>query len=123
MLSRTPEHDVNVKGIVAFLVILAVTLLVVYGVIGTMWRHLESDAQRTDARILAEGSTLTARENRPYFPAPREQPAPQVDLDALRAREDRELTTYGWVDRSNGIVRIPIDRAMQLVLQNPEVHP
>jgi hypothetical protein len=27
------------------------------------------------------------------------------------------LNTYGWIDRQNGIVRLPIDRAMQLLLQ------
>ena len=27
------------------------------------------------------------------------------------------LNTYGWVDKQNGIVRLPIDRAMELLLQ------
>lgn len=28
-----------------------------------------------------------------------------------------ELTTYGWVDENNGVVRIPLDRAIELVVQ------
>jgi hypothetical protein len=48
-------------------------------------------------------------------------PSPQVAsgeaLKALRATEDAVLTTYGWVDKSKGIVHIPIDRAMDLLLQ------
>jgi len=35
----------------------------------------------------------------------------------MRAREDEILTTYGWVDRNAGIVRIPIDAAMKLTLE------
>jgi len=31
--------------------------------------------------------------------------------------EQRTLTTYGWVDRNAGIVRIPIDEAMRLTTQ------
>lgn len=42
---------------------------------------------------------------------------PDDTLKQLRATENAVLTTYGWVDRDNGIVRIPIDRAMDLILQ------
>lgn len=34
----------------------------------------------------------------------------------LQALEEEELTTYGWVDEAEGKVRIPIDRAMELVV-------
>ncbi|HTB80572.1 MAG TPA: hypothetical protein VK717_06765 [Opitutaceae bacterium] len=39
-------------------------------------------------------------------------------LADLRAREQTEQTTYGWVDQKAGVVRLPIDRAMQLTLQD-----
>jgi hypothetical protein len=39
------------------------------------------------------------------------------DLNGLRSHENSELNSYGWLDRSNGIVRIPIDHAMDLILQ------
>jgi hypothetical protein len=39
-------------------------------------------------------------------------------LADLRAREKTEQTTYGWVDQKAGVVRLPIDRAMQLTLQD-----
>ena len=44
---------------------------------------------------------------------------PPSELDALRAEEDEALGSCGWVDRSAGIVRIPIDRAMQLLAGPP----
>lgn len=39
------------------------------------------------------------------------------DLRSLRAREDAELNSYGYVDREKGIVRIPIRQAMELVIR------
>ncbi len=39
------------------------------------------------------------------------------DLQALRAREDNDLHAYRYVDRAKGTVRLPIDRAMELVIQ------
>lgn len=40
----------------------------------------------------------------------------------LRAAEAKELENYGWVDQPKGVVRLPINEAMQLALrdwQNP----
>jgi len=45
--------------------------------------------------------------------APQLQIDPYTDLPAHREAETRELTSYGWVDRRHGIIRIPIDQAMQ----------
>lgn len=39
-------------------------------------------------------------------------------LGELRGREKTELTTYGWVDQKAGVVRLPIDRAMELTVQD-----
>ena len=35
----------------------------------------------------------------------------------IRANEERELNGYGWVDQAHGVVRIPIDRAMDMIVQ------
>ena len=43
-------------------------------------------------------------------------------LAELRATETEELNSYGWLDQSKGIVRLPIAEAMKLALrdwQNP----
>ncbi len=50
-------------------------------------------------------------------PGVRLQTTPFADLRTLREREREELTTYGWVDEQAGVVRIPIDRAMDLYAQ------
>jgi hypothetical protein len=57
------------------------------------------------------------------FPVPRLQPIPQRDLAKFAAQQTVELHSYGWIDQKAGVVRIPIDRAMQMVLERglPEV--
>jgi hypothetical protein len=53
----------------------------------------------------------------PLPPAPRLQVHPAGDLTKLHAAENAQLEGAGWVDRRSGTVRIPIDRAMALVVQ------
>jgi hypothetical protein len=45
-------------------------------------------------------------------PPPRLQVSSKADLEAFRRAEDAILSSYGWIDRDSGVVRIPIDRAM-----------
>jgi hypothetical protein len=54
------------------------------------------------------------------IPAPRLQSAPVFDLMALRREKDAMLNEYRWIDRERGIVRIPIERAMELVVQRSD---
>jgi hypothetical protein len=50
-------------------------------------------------------------------PAPRLQVEPRLELEHYRQEQQQMLESYGWVDRPNGIVRIPIDRAIALLLE------
>jgi len=43
--------------------------------------------------------------------------ARKAGLDAVRSSQRELVTSYGWVDREKGIVRIPVDRAMGLVVR------
>lgn len=68
-------------------------------------------------------------------PEPRLQRVPKDGLAALRAQEAEHLETYGWVDEPRGVVRIPIDRAIDVLAERglptraqesqrkPEKHP
>jgi hypothetical protein len=52
------------------------------------------------------------------FPTPRVQADDgNQDVADLHAREDLLLSNYTWVDESKGTVRIPIERAMELIAQ------
>ena len=60
---------------------------------------------------------LAATQENRVPPGPRLQTNPRDDMRELRARDEEILTSYGWVDKNAGIVRIPIDEAMKLVVQ------
>jgi hypothetical protein len=50
-------------------------------------------------------------------PEPRLQNIPAADLQKVRMTEQGILHNYAWIDEKSGIVRIPIDRAMDLVAE------
>jgi len=50
-------------------------------------------------------------------PEPRLEVAPAEQIQTLRAHEDHVLTTYSWVDQKSGSVRVPIDRAIDMLAQ------
>lgn len=45
------------------------------------------------------------------------QAAPAQDLQEFLTAEEAQLNSYGWVDQDAGLVRIPIQRAMQLLVE------
>lgn len=46
-------------------------------------------------------------------PAPRLQTDPEAELRAYLAGAERRRDSYGWVDRSRGIVHVPVDVEMR----------
>lgn len=51
------------------------------------------------------------------IPPPQLQIDPAGDLATFRAAERQRLSSYGWVDRSRGVVRIPLEHALSLTLE------
>jgi len=115
-----PEHpvhretsDVAIGGILSFAVTLVVTLVVVFGIVWLFYSSLRREAAQP---VPAEFPLATASMRR-LPPEPRLQTEPREDLRTLRESEEQALTTYGWVDKNAGIVRIPIDQAMKLTVE------
>ncbi len=50
----------------------------------------------------------------------RQTPIEQADSAVELARTRQLLSSYGWVDRQAGLVRIPIERGMELVLRRQQ---
>ena len=50
-------------------------------------------------------------------PAPRIDSHPAEELRTIRSREDHILSTYAIIDQKQGIVRVPIDRAIDMLSQ------
>jgi hypothetical protein len=66
---------------------------------------------------ITPGTTRGAQPVPVAAPQPHLQVDPPQDLAAHRSSKQRLLHEYGWVDQRAGRVRIPIDRAMDLMLQ------
>jgi hypothetical protein len=56
-------------------------------------------------------------------PAPRLQAQPSADLAKLRHEEDERLGSYQWIDQQQGIVQLPIDRAIELLAEQGLAEP
>jgi hypothetical protein len=89
---------------------LAVLLVVVHYLCLWLFGYLHWRAQLFD-RVQ---SPLTQLQE---APPPRLQKAPANDYEAYRDREQEWLASYGWIDAKKGIVHLPVERAMQLVLE------
>lgn len=47
----------------------------------------------------------------------------KTNLRELRAKEAQQANNYGWVDQKARVVRLPIDRAMELTVQKYAAKP
>lgn len=65
---------------------------------------------------VAAPSVNPLAEPQPPPPEPRLQVTPSADLARYQAEQDTRLNSFGWVDREQQIVHIPIDRAMDILL-------
>jgi hypothetical protein len=50
------------------------------------------------------------------LPVDPERRPPEEIIRAVRAADAQKTTTYGWVDRNQGVVRLPVDAAMEIFL-------
>ena len=105
-------RDVDVRRVSAAGLALAIAVVVVLVAMVLVFDHLA----RKEAEHQPEPTTMTARPGDQTPPEPRLQQSPVSDLAQMRAEEETRLDSYGWVDRKSGTVRIPIARAMEIVV-------
>ena len=106
------EHtDVNIRPIV----IAGLGLAAVLVVIGALMLGMFDLFAAHEARVSPPPNPLAAAEGPRLPPEPRLQVHPVKDLRELREAEATLLEHYGWVDKNAGVVRIPIDRAIDLL--------
>jgi hypothetical protein len=115
------ESDLNLDGIIKFvihlIVLVAASAAIVYG----MYRYFSG--QEYEQEKSETPSTLLKREQRAsgkvedIFPEPRLQELPILDLKEFRAAEQQKLENYNWLDKEKGIVSIPIEEAKKRLLE------
>jgi hypothetical protein len=111
--SHHEESDVDIRGILIFAGGLVVVTLAIGVIVGGLFAYFNTRDDGTGAPAFP----LAATQEHRVPPEPRLQTNPREDLRELRDAEQETLTTYGWVDRNAGVVRIPIDDAIRLTLQ------
>jgi hypothetical protein len=107
---RYEQSDVHAEAIVRFAIGLVIVVVVSSVALLGLFKLFAGQQRRQDPPpppLLREAGRLP--------PAPRLQETPLQDLEQLRAKEEKELTSYGWVDPQAGIVHIPIDDAIKIV--------
>lgn len=120
------ESDgISYKGLIWFTAFLTGTTVVIAILMVGMFKFMEyrNDATQPPRAVMAgpslqrpPGPNLMAEMN-PQTPGAVLGPSEPLNLQMFRETEESMLTTYGWLNESAGTVRIPIERAKQLLLE------
>ena len=128
------KTDVRIGGVTVFIVSMAIFVGVVAIVAWGLGKALNAHMAKVDGKPNRWSKTVDVRglgnmptspdlENKmaeltQNFPAPRVQTDDgNQDVAGLHAREDLLLENYTWADAAHTKVRIPIERAMELIAQ------
>ena len=107
------DREIGWKAVGIFMIVITVITAAAFG---TMWYFglfmRDTMAQRdTPAPLVAESrDTLLP-------PQPRLQTTSYDDWAEMKAAHEEELSTYAWEDRSQGLVRIPVEEAMRRIAE------
>lgn len=103
------QSEVSPRLIIVSLAFLAVGTLLCLALAVGVFRYFKA--------VNAPPATAVQVQPQPLPPEPRVEIEPWQQIKGVRAREEHVLHSYAWVDQKQGTVRIPIDRAMDMVAQ------
>jgi hypothetical protein len=127
--------DANTGGIVVFLIALFISVGIFFVFCFGMGKVINNGLDRADGPVnkWSAPNQIAPRKAIQSNPALEQEqlakltqqfPTPRLELDDgnqdladLHDREDLLLNYYSWVDKPGGAVRIPIERAMELIAQ------
>jgi hypothetical protein len=103
-------RDANVRGVFGFLVVLGLVLVFTALVCWGLFKYFSAgQGHPAPASPFAETRQLPS--------GPQLQVNPRQDFLRYRAEQEQSLESYAWENRDDGTVRVPIERAMELLLQ------
>jgi hypothetical protein len=112
------ETDAEVAPLLRFAIFLTVFTVLTAALTVGFYKYL-------DSREMAEKAPrfpLAAGVERPVPPSPRLQTYPFDDVKGFRKEEAKLLEHYQWINKNDGTVRIPIERAMDLLAERGLPH-
>jgi hypothetical protein len=103
-------RDANTGGVLNFLVILGAVLAATALISWGMFRYLAVHDQQ-------DAAASPFADTRPLPLGPQLQVTPREDWLKYREDQERNLENYSWVNRDTGIVSVPIEQAMEILLK------
>jgi len=105
--------DVNAVALTKFgLSMSALIVIFLFGLWG-MFEYLKN--REAELSLPQSPSAMVNAQKLP--PEPRLQSHPAMDMRNLRSEQEKLLHQYAWIDPDKGIVRIPVERAMDIIAQ------
>jgi hypothetical protein len=109
---RHASYDLQLRPVVIFAAVLVGVMALILLGLGWLFQIFSTRLEQQDM----PPSPLA--QMRPQIPPePRLQVAPAQELQQMRAAEEALLHSYGWVDQAAGVVHLPVDRAMTLLVE------
>ncbi len=105
------RSDAKVRPLVIFLIFMAGGVLFSFAVTTVLFEFF---TQRVESKG-APANALKIVDEEPAGPVL--QVVPGLDLRQMRLAEQERYDSYGWVDKQGGIVHIPVDKAIDLMLE------
>ena len=106
------KSDAATRPIFRFVAALAVFVAVAMFVMALLYGYFREREAALDTPLSPLAKDAPVKTSGPQL-----QPNPRIELDTLHRDEDARLNGYGWVDQPQGLVRIPIERAMELIAE------
>jgi hypothetical protein len=141
-VTNDPEHghetsDVNIRAILAFGAFLVFSAVVIHVLLWGMYRMLDNMAEARNpapnpmmqtesappgdriqsGTMTAETEKQTVKRLTATFPEPRLQVDDTRDMNKMRQEQTQQMSEYQWANKETGAVRIPIDRAIDLLAE------
>lgn len=121
------REDLGARGVFAFMIGLAVVGVVIYFIIIGMYTFLDNyeRSQMTTASPLVTSKGAMSRVvTQDYMDKQfKDNGAPMLEINErgqfrdYLMNQENQLNSYGWVDEKAGVAHIPIERAMELMVQ------
>jgi hypothetical protein len=121
------QEDLGTRGIFEFMIGLAVVGVVIYFIIIGMysWLDKQERKQMTTASplVTTEGAISRVVTQADVDKTFKDNGAPVLETNErgqfrdFLMNQENQLNSYGWVDEKGGVAHIPIERAMELIVQ------
>lgn len=102
------QSEVSVRVIIVSLAVLLIGALMVCFLVVGIFQYFHHENQVDQ---------IVKNTQQQIPPEPRVEEHPAEQLVTIRARENHVLTTFAWVDQKNGVVRVPISQAIDMLVK------